>query len=404
MTTKIARPSFDSPASEWLVYGDALQEANDVRGELVGLSHAVEEGRTEAGLRDAYVKRHATQLLGRAADQLAHYTLRWQFSELAAVEIRIGPDDDGPALVRAILEAPTAELLTDVTLVGVSDGARRVDLSPAMDLLGGAKRITRLGLVDDRARSSSMLVSRDFDPGENLVTFGSVKPFVDRLVGLSFDVADSYALTDLENFSAPELRAFALRSLRFTDWEDAGTMSSRLATAKWPKLESFELRLVETWIANVPDEPADVYVRVYSAPDHEIAPGEPGYDDVDDGETGGINWGNDLAPILATLKGCPLRRLALTSFDSSDSVLEALEDSGLLPVIEVLDLSDSALREEHADWIVAHAGSFSNLAQLVVERTAIGDAGAHKLASLGPKVAYSAGGGEPSYRYVVGQE
>ena len=198
------------------------------------MSHAVDEGRTPAGLRDAYVKRYATQLLGQAADQLAKYTLHWKFSELSSVEIRVGPDDDGPALVRAILEAPTAELLTDITLVGVPDGSRRVDLSPAMDLLGGARRITTLGLVDDRARSSKMLVSRDFDADENLVTFGSIKPFVDRLVGLSFDVADSYAITDLENLSAPELRSFTLRNLHFCDYDDAQAMTGRLATAKCP--------------------------------------------------------------------------------------------------------------------------------------------------------------------------
>ena len=389
MTTKIARPSFDSPASEWLVYGDALQEASDVRGELVGLSNAVEEGRTEAGLRDAYVQRYATQLLGRAADHLAHYTLRWRFSELSSVEIRIGPDDDGPALVRAILEAPTAELLTDVTLAGVPDGTRRVDLSPAMDLLGGAKQVTTLGLVDDRARSSRMLVSRDFEPGENLVTFGSIKPFVDRLVGLTFDVADSYALTDLENFSAPELRSFALRNLHFCDYDDAQAMTSRLATAKWPKLESFELRLVETWVANVPDE-VDVYIPVYSAEDYD------GRDDVDEGENEGVNWSRDLPAVLKTLEGAPLQRLALTSFNSSDQVLEALEASGLLSTIKILDLSDADLHDRHVEWLAEHT---ANLEQLVIERVSIEDA--TKL----PNARHSQREGSgPSYRYVVGQE
>lgn len=390
---KIARPSFDAPASEWLVYGDALQEANDVRGELVGLSHAVDEGRTEAGFRDAYVQRYKTQLFGAAAEHLASYTMRWKFSELAAVEIRIGPDDDGPALVRAILEAPTAELLTEVTLVGVAEAGRRVDLSPAMDLLGGAKRITTLGLVDQRARESKMLVSRDFDAGDNLVTFGSIKPFLDRLVGLSYEVADSFAIADLENLSAPELRLFKLDNLHFCDFDDAGTMSNRLASAKWPKLESFALRLVETWVANVPNE-VDVYIPVYSAPDYE------GRDDVDDGESEGIGWAQYLPPILETLQGAPLKRLALTSFASADGVLEALEGSGLLSTIEVLDLSDSTLREDHADWLVQHAGA---LKQLIVERTSLG-AASDKLANLGPKVSYSEGGGEPTYRYVVGQE
>lgn len=391
MTTKIARPSFDAPASDWLVYGDALQEANDVRGELIGLSHAVDEGRTPAGLRDAYVQRYATQLLGQAADQVAHYTLRWKFSELASVEIRIGPDDDGPALVRAILEAPTAELLTDVTLVGVPDGTRRVDLSPAMDLLGGAKQVTTLGLVDERARSSRMMVSRDFDPDENLVTFGSIKPFVDRLVGLSFDVADSYAITDLENFSAPELRSFALRNLHFCDYDDAQAMTGRLATAKWPKLESFELRLTETWVANVPDE-VDVYVPVYSAADYE------GRDDVDEGETEGVNWSRDLPAVLNTLEGAPLKRLALTSFNSAEQVFQALAASGLLATIKVLDLSDSNLHADHVEWLAAHT---ANLEQLVLERTSLDAETAAKL----PNAVHSQREGSgPTYRYVVGQE
>lgn len=392
MTTKIARPAFDAPASEWLVYGDALQEANDVRGELVGLSHAVDEGRTEAGIRDAYVKRYATQLLGQAANQLSSYKLVWKFSELAGVEVRIGPDDDGPALVRGILEAPTAELLADITLVGVPDGARTVDLSAAMDLLANVHRITALRLVDERARQAKMLVSRDFDPDDNLVTFGSLAPFWDRLTALSFDVADSYAITDLENINAPELRSFALRNLRFCDWEDADTMRNRLATAKWPKLEDFELRLVETVVANVPNE-IEPYVAIYSAPDYD------GRDDVDDGDGEPMAWERDLLPILATLKGCPLRRLALTSFQS-DGVLEALATSGLMPTLEVLDLSDSALGAKDVPWFEEHG---AHLKKLVLERTGIGEEGYGKLRKLDAQVSYSPGEGAV-YRYVVGSE
>ncbi|MBA2540931.1 MAG: hypothetical protein H0V17_14925, partial [Deltaproteobacteria bacterium] len=46
---------------------------------------------------------------------------------------------------------------------------------------------------------------------------------------------------------------------------------------------------------------------------------------------------------------------------------------------------------------------FSNLNQLDVSRTSIGDAGAAKLRKLGPEVTYSAGDGA-WFRYVVGQE
>ncbi len=395
--TKIARPSsFDAPASEWLVWGDAMQEASDVRGELVGLSHGVDEGRTAGGIRDAYVKRYATALLGHAANNLAKYTFRWKFSELSAVEIRIGPDDDGPALLRDILEAPTAELLHDITLIGIPEGSRGVDLSPAMDLLANVQRITALGLVDERARNASMLVSRDFDPDANLVVLGALKPFWDRLEHIRLDVADSQAL-DLESIAAPSLRSFALRSLRFADWEDAGTMRGRLAGASWPNLESFELRLVETWVANVPNE-IDPYIPIYTAEDYE------GRNDTDDdGDSEGINWKTELAPVLATLKACPLRRLALTSFESSTSVLEALADSGLLAVIQELDLSDSSLREHDVDWIREHADLFANLDRLVVERTPIGATGAKTLLAINPRTVYSEGNGA-RYRYVVGQE
>lgn len=394
--TKIARPSsFDTPASEWLVWGDAMQEANDVRGELVGLSHGVDEGRTLAGIRDAYVKRYATQLLGQAANHLTHYTLHWKFSELSAVEVRIGPDDDGPALIRAILEAPVAELLHDITLIGVPDGARSLDLSASMDLLANVHRITSLGLVDDRARNARMLVSRDFDPDNNLVTLGQLAPFWDRLQHLRLEVADSQEI-DLESIEAPELRSFTLRSLRFADWEDAQTMCKRLANASWPQLEAFELRLVETWVANVPNE-IDPYVAIYSAPDYE------GRDDTDDGDGEGINWKTELAPVLATLKACPLRRLALTSFDSSTSVLEAIVDSGLLSVIEELDLSDSALQPHDVDWMLEHRDVFAHLRRLVVERTSIGATGAATLREINPRTVYSEGNGA-QYRYVVGQE
>ncbi|MBA2543835.1 MAG: hypothetical protein H0V17_29595, partial [Deltaproteobacteria bacterium] len=321
--TRLPRPTFEAPAAEWLVYGDALQEANDPRGKLVGLSIGVEEGRVDANVRAAYVHEHCTALLGFPNTSLGAYELTWRFSELAAAAVRIRPDDQGATLVRTLLDSPAAELLHDVTLIGVPDESRTVNLTDAMAEVGKAQRITSLGLVDERARNARMLVSRDFEPGENLVTLGPLKPFWARLQHVQFDIADSEEV-DLENIDAPELRSFALRNLRFCDWEDANTMTQRLGGASWPKLESFELRLVETLVANVPIE-IEPYVAIYSAPDHE------GRDDGDEGDGELIPWGEQLLPVLATLKGCPLRRLALTSFGSSAQVLEALEASGLLP-------------------------------------------------------------------------
>jgi hypothetical protein len=393
--TRLPRPPLDAPAAEWLVYGDSLQEANDPRGKLVGLSHGVDEGRVDKDVRDAYVHEHCTALLGLPDAHLAAYDLTWRFSELAAASVRIKPADNGATLVCQLLEAPAAELLHDITLIGIPDGGT-VELMAAMDVVASTVRVTSLGLVDDRARNARMLVSRDFDPDDNLVAFGPLRRFWSRLEHLSLEVADSHAI-DLEAIDAPVLRSFALRSLRYADWEDAEAMRDRLGAAKWPRLESFELRLVETWAANVPHE-VEPYVPIYSAPDYE------GRDDTDDGESEGIDWQRDLKPVLATLKNAPLRRLALTSFASSASVLEAVAESGLLAVIEELDLSDSALNKRDVDWMIDHADVFAKLQRLVVERTSIGEGGAKKLRKINPRTIYSEAGHGARYRYVVGQE
>ena len=77
-------------------------------------------------------------------------------------------------------------------------------------------------------------------------------------------------------------------------------------------------------------------------------------------------------------------------------MFEALEASGLLATIKVLDLSDSNLHAHHVEWLATHTAT---LDQLVIERTSITDA-----STLPNAVHSQREGSGPTYRYVVGQE
>jgi len=393
-------PAIDAPAADWLVYGDALQEAGDPRGELIGLSHAVAEGRTSADIRDAYVKEHARALLGEAAPHFAAYSFDWRFCVPLGVTVHVASADD---LVGPLLAAPIMADLKSIALVGQAAPGKPVTLEGAMRRLVERRPPTcrSFAFVDERATKASMLVSRDFDPDTNLVTFGPLKPLFAIAETMRLEVADSYQL-DLEDIDAPALRAFTLNSLRFTDWEEAEVMARRLGAAKWPALERFELRLTETWFANIPFE-TNPYVPVYSAPDEDEEEGSSRYDDeAEEGEPGGVNW-NVLGDLLRTLAKCPLRRLALTGFYSASSLLETIGEVGLAPTLEELDFSDSAFGDEHAAWIAANPTAFRGLARIVLTRTPVGESGLAILRRLGPEIVHSPGDGV-TYRYVVGQE
>jgi hypothetical protein len=229
---------------------------------------------------------------------------------------------------------------------------------------------------------------------------------------LHLHVADSYQLEGLSPMQAPELRAFTLNSLRFSDWEDAQTMAQRLGEAELPKIERYAVRLTETWFANIAleDNPyLPVYSERYVEDEDGDEDGDEGdepradrYDEADEGEPGGVNW-NVLDELLQVLAKSPLRQLALTAFHESRSLLESLARSGLPAKLEELDLSDSDLDDSDATWMASNPKQFARLKRLVVRNTRLGERGAQTLAKLGPEVVYTPGRGV-SHRYVVGQE
>lgn len=398
-------PALDAPAADWLVYGDSLQTKGDPRGALIAISLAIAEGTADESARDAYLAEHAAALLGDAAPFVATYRFDWTCALPTGVRVRLGANDGDHRL--AILGSVLGAGLREIALVGHSTGRTPVGLGAAMTALLARRPagLVRFAFIDERAENAHMLISRDFEPRDNLVSFGSFAPFFAIAEEIRIDVADSHQL-DLSPIAGPELRAFTLNSLRFADYDDPGPMIARLEDSDLPKLERFRVRLTETWFANIPAED-NPYLPVYSEryteeTDEDGEPVENRYEEeADFGDNNGANW-EVLGDLLRALSKVPLRELALTGFDSSRPLIEALDAGGFAPTLETLDLSDSGLNDDDCAWIVAHPARFGTLKRIVAERTQMTESGAATLKKLGVEVV--AGGERVTYRYVVGSE
>jgi hypothetical protein len=390
------QPDRDAPAADWMVYGDALQTTGDARGELIALNAAVASGMSPAD-RDAYVAAKADALFGKAAKRRDRYAITWRY---LADRVVVRADNALEAVddLLQLFASPIATALHAVELVGVASGGRTVDLTRAVAVLASdlPKTVRELALVDERAAGTRMLSSREFEPPDNLVEFGSLDDVfrIPGLTSLRIDTADSEQL-EIETIDAPALRSFALRCLRFGSGS-ANPLSARLAAATWPQLRSFELRLPEEYSANIIDD-ADAYIPQYA--------GDEDYDDrADEAELGdnyeGTDWAQ-LRPLLDNLAKLPLERLALTSFDSVDSLLDTLAASKLAPTLVELDLSDSSIAQ--TSWFLANRALIAPLERLVLLDTPLAESDVATLRTLGPEVAASSAAGA-SYRYVVGSE
>ena len=402
MTTQAKQPSFDAPASEWLVYADALQEAHDPRGELIVLNHAVEAGKTSAAERDAYVAKNVDALIGKGVNAES-YRFGWKHGLIETAEILVEDPAAADGAIDALFAAPSATHLRSVSLVGVSKNKATVDLTGATAKLAAVLPATckTVGFIDERAAKATLLSSRDFDPDPNLVRFGDLNPFFTNanVESVTISAADSEQL-NLGAISAPKLKSFTLNSLRYgvdpyNDTEVA--LSNSLASSSWPSLESFELRLTETWMANIVDD-ADAYVSHYA--------GEENFEDrmdeaEDEGDNEGVNW-SQLRALLESLKKTQLKRLALTSVDSASSLLDLIAEVGLPPTLEVLDLSDGSV--DNAAWFVNNKKLFAPLKRLVLERTSMTDDDAKDLTALGIEIRHSHSSNGARYRYIVGSE
>jgi len=376
------RPDLDAPASEWLVYGDSLQVAGDPRGELISLVHGADDK-----ARDAYVHKHAEPLLGPAAKAYRQgaYRITWKHCFIDKVEVHT-TDESAAHWVKVILESPASTELSEIALRARSGD--HSDSIAALVTTPWPARCTSLAIVDDRAARSLMQISTEFGIDENLVKFGSFDALwkLPQLEHVRFEVADVQFI-DFGAVDGTHLKTFILRTLRYADgWGgDPTPLSSALAETSWPKLEEMELRLCETFAANIPGE-QQAYNPTYTEEMERVA------DRLDEGDLGdndGVNW-NELEPLFAKLVKSPLR--------------EVLLRTGLPPTLKVLDLSDSSIGGQHVEWMRKNAKLFAPLTELVLERTAIEDGEIGDLQGLGPAIKYSQAESSPTYRYIVGSE
>jgi hypothetical protein len=386
----IAEPAIDAPDEDWSVFADALQQAGDPRGELIALADNAEA-------RDAHVAKHAAVLLGPAAEYASAYKMTWRRCYLDDVEVAIADAERGPALIGALFDSPAAKHLRGLSIAGSPASGNRIDLSTTIALVRDRLPAScrSLSLVDARARDVTFMVSRDYDPAEDLVTWGSLEtlwPALAAIEHLHLCVADTAQLDfGGEKIDLPALKSFVLHDLR---WSEG--VADTLAGIHWPKLESFEIRLCENFTVNRPDDDS-AYRKAYSSESDEI-------DDAYDGETyDPTDWHAELEPLRATWKDLPLRRLALTSFDNGASIAELFEDTEFPPTLVEVDLSDAAFSKDHVARLVK-ADVFGQLKKIVVENTSASAADAEKLGKGGATVVHSNSGSAPTYRFVTGME
>jgi hypothetical protein len=394
------RPALDAPTTEWLVYADALQVAGDPRGELIALAPVA-----DARVRDTFVHKHADALLGPAAKAYRKGALRlvWHHCFITSAEVRIhrhdrsaSGADHGERWIRTLLALPDLEHLTQLTITGVTDDEKPVDLAPAIAAVTRAPwppSLASLALVDERATRSQTQIAREVHDDENLVDFGPLEAVwrIPQLRHLVLELADATRV-DFGAIDGTGLESLAIRALRACTGTNQIPYLPALAETAWPRLESLELRLAESFFANIPRERRPYRPSIYA--DMEAEP--------DDGSAPNFDFGV-LVPLLRRLASSPLRRLALTSFDSATSLLVALE-AGLPDSLRVLDLSDSAIRTGDLQWMREHPSVFAHLGELRLERTAVDDSRVRELRGLAPAIVHSHRADAPTYRYVVGME
>lgn len=387
----LPRPPLDAPAEEWLVYADSLQIRDDPLGALIVLNHA---GNTAA--RDAHIARHADAIFGAVAPHYEKLGISWRYCLAETVDVDLSPEDDPRQLLSALLASPIAPSIRRLRLVARTPSTDEpVDLAPGLALLGERlpSSCVALDLVDARARDARILVASYYTPRGNLVRFGSLDAIwkIRHLESLSLQVADM-AQIDLGTIDAPSLLSFSFLGLR---WDE--DLAGPLAAARWPRLRHLALRLAETVTVTWPSQDG-AYVRLERY-DEQVGIDEYGLDEGWYRED--VNWSVVLGPLLASLHRVPLVSLSLTSCASVGPLLEALERHGLPETLRSLDLSESDLEEEHAQWMRERWALLSNLERLDLRGTLLEDPSA--LAVLAPEVLHSRGPGA-LHRFSVGVE
>ncbi|MFT3712183.1 MAG: hypothetical protein QM817_31450 [Archangium sp.] len=398
-------PPSDAPASEWLVYADALQQQGDLLGEFIMLVNAGDETKQNEWLIQHGSAFLGPELLGKVG---ANVKLDWRWGFIDRATVRATRAETLVDVVKLVLDNPRSERLQTLSVVAVPMAPGIIELDDLITNLASSSP-PALELIDGRAEQVTLLTSRDFDPANNLVDFGALTPLWKSLRSLKLVTADVRQLT-LGAINAPLLESFTLQGLRlagqnFGDVEPCEACDM-LGQATLPKLKHFELRLNEEWTVNHVDD-TDSYITFDSFPEDE---GDTGYSE-------GANWPNEFGSALRNLVKSPLETLTLTNFASTTSLLELLAQTGLPPTLRVLNLSQSSLSSTDVPWFTKNASLLSKLDQLIVRETGFSDDDVKTLKTLVKNVEHSRADpqlrydGEestnaplPKYRYTVGME
>lgn len=350
----IDEPPLDAPDEDWSVWADAMQQRGDPRGELLALGHPL-----------PYVRAHADALFGRTlAKHVRDDHLRitkWRRYWPDEIELRIDAAAWGPQLVVDVASGERMQHVRGVTIAGVPSGDAPISLRQTLGWFRESRlagRITSLALVDDSARSQTILHSPTLEPATNAVHFGPLAEIwlaCPQLEHFEMVVADP-AQIQFHVIRLPSLRTFRLSALAWVEG-----LAEMLANARWPQLRSFETRVVDSF---------------------------------DRATTALLTAPPNLAPLLAQLRHLPVERLALTSFLSFDPTT-LLED--LPPSLAELDLSDSSFDERHAPQFAAHP-RIRQLRRLVLRDVWLRSTEMF----AGMDVVHSHLASAPKYRHVVG--
>ncbi|MBL8912606.1 MAG: hypothetical protein JNM17_18075 [Archangium sp.] len=409
-------PSFEAPASEWLVYADWLQQQGKPLGEFIVLLNEGDDAKC-----DTWLRKHTADLVGQAGKQHLGNALsvkwKWGFAQKATVHAK-SVQVLNEAL-EALFAAPAAEKLETVRVeVEVTGDDQVLDISETVALVvaKAPPSVTALELIDDRAEGVTSLTSRDFDPAPNLVDFGPLDALWPRFRSVQLVVADVRQLVFGE-INAPQLESLTVHGLRlagqsYGDAAEPCDAVASLAKARLPKLKHFEMRLNEEWTVNSVDD-TDSYTSFDSYPE----------DEFDSGYSEGADWPAEFGPALRTLVKSPLESLALTNFAETSSFFEMLGSVTLPTSLRRLSLSQSSLSSTDVQWFKDNQKLLAKLDTLVVQETGFNEDDVKTLRTLVKNVEFSRGklsprpeyeeeeGAEaepevplPKYRYIVGME
>lgn len=332
----------------YLVYGDWLQSQGDPRGELISLHHARNqaqgaEAKSFEQQAHEFLRQHESWLVGDVlaqALQSRHLELDWDLGFIRAA--RVCPDSSADEetvrrLAQELIRHPSARFLRALSVGGIStfgfidryDGITRL-----IARAGGSQTLQTFALRARRHNGAHEYPS---------IQLGDVAPLYAVLPRLRSLVLRG-AHARLGDIDLPELREFTLETHNLSR-----PCLDSILSAKWPKLEQLTV-----WLAGT--------------------------------NTGAEGSVKDVLPLLDGHGPLNLRLLGLCGTRFTDTLVNALHDSRVLPRLAHLDLSGGTLSNQGAQWLSEHAEAFRHLQHLDLRGNMMTEVGVARVSAVCPSV------------------